>query len=1654
MILSCAPLNGLSEITLPSLSLNEIGENIEQGFAGFFAKVKSEKTQKAAKSEKPLSGGLFDIKAGAADTVYTDSATGLKFTSGSGATVTGYDATLFEDYCTLNGGNFIIPKNVEDTDGNILQVRVINALAFKGCTLFTSVTIGEDVTTVGASAFLNCTALEKVYFNALSCSFYSENADDNRRPSFYGCSSLTEFSFGVGVLNVPAYICRSVTALKKVTFTEEISSIGTRAFSDCTSLEEIDLNGVETIGSLAFYNCQKLQNPSFATVRSIGANAFQSCSALTEVEFSDSVTSIGDYAFANTPITQVTITKYINYLGKSAFGSCASLSKVIFNSPECSLSSDASVTTFYNDPLLTTFEFDSGVSSIPSYVCRNITNLTNINFNGKVTSVGAYAFTGCKKLLTTIDFTDVQSIGTYAFYGCEAFKEANFSSALSSIGSYAFYNTGFTELTIPEKVKSLGERAFASCASLSTVNFNATNCSVSSANPVFGSCSFLRTFNFGENVTTVPSYVCYGVTNLLNVNFAGTVDIIGTGAFQNCSGNLKEINLDNVTAVNAYAFSSCSKLDKVVLPKVKTISNNAFAYCSALSSVTLGDSLETIGSMAFYSAPFRNVTIPENVKSIGGSAFGNCTLLDTVYYNATSCSHTSAYNTSSGKEAERPTFYGDSRLTEIVFGETVSAVPSYMCRSLSNLITAEFLGTVITINTYAFEGCTKLKNVDLSNVRNIYNNAFYNCQTIDTLNFSEELRTVGNYAFYNLRIAEVTIPKNVTSLGQRAFTDCAYLETVYYNATNCTPSVYALNSSGGYQSYPSFFQNSTLKEFIFGETTTKIPDYICCLMSELEEVTFKGTVTSIGAYAFFNCSKYLESVDLSNVTSISYNAFQNCKVLTDINIPKVETIGSSAFNGCTDITEVEFSNKTTTISSYAFYNTNISELTIPENVKTIQDYAFSACSQLKKVNFNATSCSFGSNGAFTSDPLLTEFNFGEKISVIPAYVCRGISDIKTVTFGSNITKVGDYAFYNCTNYFKGIDLSKASSIGAYAFYNCSAMTEVQFENNSSLSSIGILAFYNSGITSLTIPANVKSIAGSAFGYCQLLEEVTVNATGCSYCGDYYNDTGNNLEKNPVFWRCNALKTVTFASNITDIPANIFRSVTNLTKIDFKATVKSIGNYAFGGCNSIQEIYYAGDLTDWTPLTSKMNTGNDRLKNAVQKANYTEGDNVAVVYLTDKAYNLTYYLKTDPSQADSAATAIYSYSLLSGQPTIKQPFPEEGEIIGGQTAKNPKYFNGWYVMGATEVTPAEIPDIMPTSDLKYYGYYSKEYKLTYQVLGDEGYIDYYTETLFEGEEITALPSPMDADDFAEKFPSKVKGYYFTGWSSVPATMPGNDVTVKGEFKLLQLEKKDGDVIVNCEYGQLRSSDDEKVTIKATAIGASNSEFISFKKENLTGSYSGLNVLALYNIEPYDGNGNLLTNGTKGNVTIKIKLPEKYNSGEDLTVFYKKIGSSDYANLFSVNVKVIDGYAVISYSVFGYFAICQKNIEEETTKKPDVTTPEKTTQAPYTGTVKIKNASTIASTVLNYKSKVTVYAVADTNGSNIHWFADGKDTGKTGASYTIDSAKAGVTLQAKVYVEGKVCAESEAVKVQVNTGFFARLAAFFRGIFGGHTKYDFG
>ena len=180
----------------------------------------------------------------------------------------------------------------------------------------TSIVMPDSVTSIGCSAFKNCSSLASIIIPAGVTSIGNH--------AFYKCSSLT-----------------SIAIPKRVT------SIGDSVFEGCSKLESIAVEQgnpiyhsegnciIETKSKTLIAGCKNSIIPADGSVTSIGDGAFYYCSSLKSITIPDSITSIGHYAFFYcSSLTSITIPKSVTNIGDDGFEGCDSLKTIEYKGSE------------------------------------------------------------------------------------------------------------------------------------------------------------------------------------------------------------------------------------------------------------------------------------------------------------------------------------------------------------------------------------------------------------------------------------------------------------------------------------------------------------------------------------------------------------------------------------------------------------------------------------------------------------------------------------------------------------------------------------------------------------------------------------------------------------------------------------------------------------------------------------------------------------------------------------------------------------------------------------------------------------------------------------------------------------------------------------------------------------------------------------------------------------------------------------------------------------------------------------------------------------------------------------------------------------------------------------------------------------------------
>ena len=313
---------------------------------------------------------------------------------------------------------------------------------------------------------------------------------------------------------------------------------------------------------------------------------------------------------------------------------------------------DAGVLTISGEGEMTDW---NGASSIPWFGLRE--SIMEIRIDVGVTSIGSWAFWGCNNLTRVAIPEDVTSIGRLAFIRCSSLTSITIPASVTSIGSYAFAEcSGLMTVTIPDSVTSIGDGAFAGCSNLLEFLVAEGNKAYASVDGVLYDLNVqtliqcpggkLGEFTIPESVTSIGDGAFNSCSSLTSVQIPEGVTSIGYNAFSGCSALTSVTIPASVTNIPQSPFRECSSLQEILVAKgnkdyasiagvLYDASIQTLIQCPGgkTGEIAIPESVTSIGYYAFDGcSSLTSVTIPDGVISIGGGAFGDCTSLKTIIF--------------------------------------------------------------------------------------------------------------------------------------------------------------------------------------------------------------------------------------------------------------------------------------------------------------------------------------------------------------------------------------------------------------------------------------------------------------------------------------------------------------------------------------------------------------------------------------------------------------------------------------------------------------------------------------------------------------------------------------------------------------------------------------------------------------------------------------------------------------------------------------------------------------------------------------------------------------------------------------------------------------------------------------------------------------
>ena len=355
---------------------------------------------------------------------------------------------------------------------------------------------------------------------------------------------------GIPVTGIKEQLFEDEFSLKKVTILADIKEIGKFTFYGCSNLKEVVFpEGLETIELTAFGGCSQLEEIVFPEgLKTIGQSAFTGCSSLKSIQIPLSVTEVR----------------------RCAFESCTALESLTFQEGK------------------TTEKRKIGVLAF-----RGCTSLTEVMLPAGMEIEGG-AFGGC----TSLTEYKVQEGSAY-----EIFDKCLYEKGRAKLVAYPAGKGA--EITFPEEITAIGDRAFDGCANLENVEIPDTVTEIGFY--AFDGCSGLKKVTLPKNLGSIKEGLFYN-TGITSIEIPETVTDIDSFAFAYCQG-LKTVTIPGkVERVDQLTFDGCSNLRSVYIQEgVKFIAMDAFMGCYSLKTLAIPKSVTEIETDAL--SEYENLTI-------------------------------------------------------------------------------------------------------------------------------------------------------------------------------------------------------------------------------------------------------------------------------------------------------------------------------------------------------------------------------------------------------------------------------------------------------------------------------------------------------------------------------------------------------------------------------------------------------------------------------------------------------------------------------------------------------------------------------------------------------------------------------------------------------------------------------------------------------------------------------------------------------------------------------------------------------------------------------------------------------------------------------------------------------------------------------------
>ncbi|SFX82949.1 leucine-rich repeat protein [Ruminococcus sp. XPD3002] len=268
------------------------------------------------------------------------------------------------------------------------------------------------------------------------------------------------------------------------------------------------------------------------------------------------IKAIADYAFSeNRKITSIELSN-VSKLGYGFLTGCVGIKEITI---------PKTVTEAWNaleDSNVETVTFEEDIANIPDYICCNASSVKSViipekedTLDGYVIGDGAFSGTSITEITIPDSITEIRN---RAFENCALLKKISIPDNVTLIGEYCFSGCKrLTELSFGQSISKLGYGFLTGCVGIKEITLPKT---VTEAWNALEDSS-IETIIVESGLEIIPEYLATNCTTLKAIHLPDSVSEIGDYAFANCN-NLYRINSNRKTFnFSAHSFEGCDNLD-------------------------------------------------------------------------------------------------------------------------------------------------------------------------------------------------------------------------------------------------------------------------------------------------------------------------------------------------------------------------------------------------------------------------------------------------------------------------------------------------------------------------------------------------------------------------------------------------------------------------------------------------------------------------------------------------------------------------------------------------------------------------------------------------------------------------------------------------------------------------------------------------------------------------------------------------------------------------------------------------------------------------------------------------------------------------------------------------------------------------------------